>query len=158
MGTRAHIGIMNKDRSVEYIYTHWDGYPSHHAPILLENYKDEKTIRKLMKLGDLSVLAEEIGKKHPFDYSDEKSSWRETVKVTKKEKEKYDGWCRAYGRDRGEPEDEVKSKTFANEEEFWKNIQAFAYLFKDGEWFYTGYSTDEKVLPLVDWEKYEKTK
>ena len=38
MGTRARIGRINPSGSITSIYTHWDGYPSHHLPILTQYY------------------------------------------------------------------------------------------------------------------------
>jgi len=83
MSTRSNIGILNSDKSVNLIYCHWDGYPSHNGKILLKHYTTTAKVRALLKLGDISSLAPEIGFKHDFDnHSDEI--------VT------------AYGRDRGE--------------------------------------------------------
>lgn len=72
MGTRARIAVANPDGTFNSIYTHWDGYPSHHGPILLEHYNTVDAVRELIALGDLSSLDTTI----------------ET--------------CSAYGRDRGE--------------------------------------------------------
>ena len=38
MSTRARIGIVRPNGSILSIYTHSDGYISHHGPILLEHY------------------------------------------------------------------------------------------------------------------------
>jgi len=40
------------------IYTHWDGYPSHHGKILLENYDTYEKVLELIQLGGLSELHE----------------------------------------------------------------------------------------------------
>ena len=66
------------------IYTHWDGQPAHHGPILKRHYADEEAVRGLLALGDLSVLAPEPGEQQDFDSPD------------------HPCWCLAYGRDRGE--------------------------------------------------------
>lgn len=57
MGTRATI-ILLPEGSLEFysIYTHWDGYPSHHGPILLENYTTNEKVWALIQLGGLSEL------------------------------------------------------------------------------------------------------
>jgi hypothetical protein len=83
MATRSYIGVRNTNGTVDYIYCHFDGYPEHNGQILTEHYADMGKVNALLKLGDLSVLGEEIGEKHDFD---------KPIK----------GWCRAYGRDRGE--------------------------------------------------------
>jgi hypothetical protein len=86
MGTRARIAIENADGSFTSIYTHWDGYVGHHGPILFNHYSKTPLVRKLIALGDLSVLGPRIGRKHKFNSDPEG-----TV-------------CTAYGRDRGETE------------------------------------------------------
>ena len=85
MATRAAIVLKEKDGSFLSIYTHWDGYPSHHTPILNQHYSTEESVRKLMELGDLSLLdaSTDCPKGHSF---------ATPVK----------GYCIAYGRDRGE--------------------------------------------------------
>jgi len=69
------------------IYCHFDGYEEHNGRILLEYYSSREKVNKLMKLGNLSMLAEKLepeeGKPHNF------GDWQWDV-------------CLAYGRDRGE--------------------------------------------------------
>jgi hypothetical protein len=71
MGTRSNIGILEKDGTCRVIYCHWDGYPSHHAPMLLTHYADETTARELVALGNISQLNERVapnaGEAHSFD-------------------------------------------------------------------------------------------
>ena len=83
MSTRSHIGVKNTNGTVDYIYCHFDGYPEHNGKILTEHYQDMDKVNALMKLGNLSSLAEEIGEKHNFD-------------------NRVRNWCHAYGRDREE--------------------------------------------------------
>ena len=56
MSTRSLIGIKNKNNSIDYIYCHFDGYVASVGRKLIGFYKDEKTIRQLLDLGDLSTL------------------------------------------------------------------------------------------------------
>lgn len=58
MSTRSLIGIKNKNKnnSIDYIYCHHDGYVTYLGKKLIDFYKDEKTIRQLLDLGDLSSL------------------------------------------------------------------------------------------------------
>lgn len=84
MGTRSRIGILNEDASIISIYCHWDGYPAHHGPILLQHYDSEDKTRALMALGDLSSLGGELGEKHKF------------------EDRRQRNWCTAYLRDRND--------------------------------------------------------
>jgi hypothetical protein len=43
---------------LDVIYTHSDGYPSHHGKILLEHYNTDPSVNALLALGDLSILRE----------------------------------------------------------------------------------------------------
>jgi hypothetical protein len=103
MGTRSAIGIEHQNGKIEAVYCHWDGYLSNNGRILLDHYDRDKTLA-LVALGDLSSLRPEIGEKHDFD--DRSDTYR--------------GWCKFYGRDRGETE--VDSKTFNNVSDFIKNF------------------------------------
>lgn len=111
MGTRARIGIVEPDGSVTSIYTHWDGYPDHHGPILLNHYATEERVRALLALGDLSVLDEGLGEKHDFDNRPE-------------------GVCNAYGRDRGEAD--VSARRSASVDDLKKIAEEYTYLFRPG--------------------------
>jgi len=96
MATRSYIGIRNLDASVDYIYCHFDGYPSHNGAILTQHYNTYDKVKKLLELGDLSILNPEIGEKQDFD---DRSTHN-------------NNWCLAYGRDRNEPNTEVKNGDF----------------------------------------------
>lgn len=113
MATRSYIGVRNLDASVDYIYCHFDGYPDHNGKILTEHYADMDKVNALMKLGDLSVLGEQIGEKHDFN------------KRTR-------GWCLAYGRDRGESNVSVRTgdyKEMINDQ----NVD-YVYIFDGDYW------------------------
>ncbi len=60
MGTRSMIGRENEDGTVEAVYCHWDGYPSHNGRILLENYTTFEKTNKLLELGQISSLGKTI--------------------------------------------------------------------------------------------------
>jgi len=93
MATRSFIGTRNLDGTVDYIYCHFDGYPSHNGVLLTKHYADMDKVNALLKLGDLSILGEQIGEKQDFnDHSTHNKDW-----------------CLAYGRDRGEPNTSVKN-------------------------------------------------
>lgn len=125
MATRSRIGIVNPSGSITSVYCHHDGYPRHHAPILLDHYTTAAKVRALMKLGNLSVLGEQLGEKHAMD--DFKS---------------HPTWCKAYNRDRGETgEGPVRDKTL---KEFIQ--EEHHYLFKEGQWWYV----ERDSLALVD--------
>jgi hypothetical protein len=118
MGTRSRIGRINADGSITSIYTHWDGYPSHHLLILNQHYRDAARIDALLELGGLSTLAPELGEKHSFDSREQRT------------------WCTAYGRDRNDPD--WQAITSANEVDFatacsecWAD---YAYLWDGRQW------------------------
>ena len=87
MSTRALVGILLPNGNVKSIYVHNDGYPESPGvgSKLLEHWTDRKKVERLLKLGDLSVLGIDIGRKHDFD-------------------KPIRGMTTAYGRDRGEPD------------------------------------------------------
>lgn len=118
MGTRSIIGKLNKIGTVTAIYCHWDGYPEHNGRILREHYSTNERVGKLINLGNLSSLGAELGRRHNFDSRDAK----------------YDGWCRAYGRDRREKDQEAV--TYMSVEEFhnadWG--QDYTYLWDGKKW------------------------
>ncbi len=84
--TNGIIAYEWEDGSVEGVYCHWDCYPEAAGQILLDHYDLEKT-RKLMDLGGISSLGEEIeppeGAEHSYD-------------------DPFPGVTVAYHRDRGE--------------------------------------------------------
>lgn len=117
MGTRANIGIQHKNGNIRSIYTHWDGHPSHHGPILIEVYNTPEKIKELLDLGDLSSLGREIGVKHdPNNHS---------------------LGCTAYGRDREEKKSQAHILSVGGKypEDTPYGTNDYAYLFKDGVWW-----------------------
>jgi hypothetical protein len=116
MATRSYIGIRNTDDSVDYIYCHYDGYPSHNGAILTEHYSTIDKVKALLELGDLSILAPEIGEKQDFN---DRSTHN-------------NNWCLAYGRDRGEPNTKARNDKYSeviND----KGID-YAYIFDGDYW------------------------
>ena len=145
MSTRANIIRINKPGSFKYdnnnlsfkfdlIYTHSDGYPEHHGPILLEHYNTSEKVAELLGLGDLSVLGPQIGEKHDFDwaFTVDRDTWANDPRYQ---------WCRAYGRDRGE-EDACMARILNVEElrRYLKDSDTEWYYFWDeaaGRWYFT---------------------
>jgi len=115
MGTRSTIGYVDEDGFVKGIYCHWDGYPEYNGRILRDNYDTPKKILRLMKLGDLSALGPQIGKKHDFRAG-------------------TTDWCTAYKRDRGEKGTEAQ--TYKDVFEFLADDrgQDYTYLYVNGKW------------------------
>lgn len=130
MGTRSRIGIRNEDGTITSVYCHWDGYLSHNGLLLLEHWSDAKKLKKMMKLGDMSVLGEEIGTKHDFNNLDLRGNG-----------------CSFYKRDRGETD--VDAIT-TNEDDFIEAREEYTYLYepKDKQWLVSYYKTGEMFIPL----------
>lgn len=112
MATHSYIGKQNQNGTITAIYCHFDGYPSHHAPILIQHYDTEQKVDELLSLGDLSTLGEKIGDKQDFDNRE------------------Y-GQCCAYGRDRGEAG--CEARVYTNEATF-RGLEYYVYLFRDNKW------------------------
>jgi hypothetical protein len=60
MSTRSRIGIQNQDGSVNSIYCHFDGYPEGVGSTLQEHYSDRDELQKLIELGDISSLGDDL--------------------------------------------------------------------------------------------------
>lgn len=114
MSTRSTIGVERPDGSVVYVYCHYDGYPSHHVPILVGSYTTAELAEALLAPGDISSLCEAVGEKHPFE-------------------DRPDGQCNYYGRDRGETGVDARiASDFAAFNEAANND--YAYVFRAGAW------------------------
>jgi len=74
MATRSNIAIEREDGSVEMIYCHYDGYPEYNGKMLEEHYTDVDKVEKLISLGSISSLREEVepqsGSAHSFESPD----------------------------------------------------------------------------------------
>ena len=124
MATRSNIGKRLPNGEIIAIYCHWDGYPEHNGKILVEHYKDEAKIDQLLALGALSVLGPEIGHKQDFN-------------------KPVQGWCLAYGRDRGEKR--MLGTIVEDVRELTDDVD-FVYIWENGAW--TCYN-DEQVIDLA---------
>ena len=129
MATRSTIARVLKNGTVKQVYCHFDGYLDGVGKTLKENYTDTKKLDKLLKLGDLSTLGPELGRKHRFDnpykYGTAKYyAYRERNKTT------------FYARDRGETG--TMARTFKSVTEFLRNgdRQGFDYIMlADSNWY-----------------------
>ena len=119
MATRSRIAIENENGTVSSVYSHWDGYPSNNGRILMENYKDRDKVQKLIDLGSLSSLAQEVEIPEGVTHSFTSPSKGITV---------------FYGRDRGE--DNVEAKEHADRKAFLRSdVEEYGYLLTiEGEW------------------------
>jgi len=146
MGTRSRIGIDTNGVIVS-VYCHWDGYVAHNGAILAEHYDQAKT-EQLICLGDLSVLAKDIGEKHAFGAMEAEMSREEYDAL-------YDNWCLFYGRDRGEKGTEFRTAKSFNE--FLDQCEGcgaeYYYVLKNGEWLvgdtYDCTPLSKQLVPLA---------
>ena len=114
MATRSHIGILNQNGTVDYIYCHFDGYLEHNGKILNEHYNTEEQVRELIGLGDISSLGKEIGEKQDFNGPRANRDW-----------------CLVYGRDRGE--DGTEAQTIPYRDYTKEHFEEYTYLFTPGK-------------------------
>ena len=140
MATRSFIGKQNSDGSIEYIYCHWDGYPSHNGVILQNHYTAEEKVNALLGLGDLSSLGPELGEKQNFG---DRSTQR-------------DEWCLAYSRDRNDNKVATSAKKVTNMKAYFKQADCYidyVYVFNNGEWkCYNTYGKYEMEIPKKELE------
>lgn len=122
MATRSRIAIETPTGEVKSIYCHWDGYPEYNGRVLAENYTDRKKLEKLIALGDISILAEEVEPTAPHSFESPQG-----------------GVTVAYHRDRGEKLNPAR-KDKSRAHYFKSDIEEYGYLFtKEGEWVYVSY-------------------
>lgn len=129
MSTRSAIIRKVSEGQYEGVYCHFDGYLEGVGQILLDHYTDAKTVEKLIALGDLSTLAENVapakGVKHSFDA-------------------RAEGVTVAYHRDRGEEYHIVKG---ASVDDVQAKIghNGYIYVYENGEWWRW---LDGRLIPL----------
>ena len=145
MSTRCRIGIENKDGTITSIYCHHDGYPEVVGEILVNHYKTEEKIRKLLELGDMSSLGTE-----PVENL---GGWEMPKAGTADWMKAYmelhpENQCVIY-KTRGE---DCPAKTHKDIEEYQRHSRdcwgEYAYLFKNNEWFVLEY--DDAELKSVE--------
>ncbi len=117
MATRSTIGMIQEGGTIRSVYCHWDGYPEGVGAILQDYYTDPAKIERLLDIGDISSLREDIGEQHDFDSTSDVTTF--------------------YGRDRGETG--VAALVHANQLE-WLGFRKgswceYGYLWKDGAWY-----------------------
>lgn len=133
MATRSTIAIEKSNGQVEQVYCHWDGYLDNNGEILRNHYTDPAKLQRLIDLGDLSCLGEDIGEKHQFA-----------------DAAMYNG-CTFYGRDRGETG--VGKRIYEDFSTYKSQAQFEEYnyiLRKDGVWLVEYYATKGRHILLED--------
>ena len=96
MATRSSIHSFDGE-TLTSVYCHWDGYPSHHAPILLEHINTPEKVNELLGFGSISSLEKNTipTEEHSFEHP------QKDVTIF-------------YGRDRGESYHEANVTTIVN--------------------------------------------
>lgn len=115
MSTRSTIAVKTSN-GVDIIYCHFDGYPQHHLPILKAYYNTPEKVKELIALGNLSSLdaSPTCPKGHTFNNA-------------------IEGYCVAYGRDRGERGQEAKHYT-TWADAMKEQQQEYNYIFTENGW------------------------
>ena len=129
MSTRSRIGIKNNDDTFTSVYVHFDGYLSHHGPILLTYYTTEEKVRELLAPGDMSRLGERVEPLGPHDFDRPER-----------------GTCVYYGRDRGE--NDVDALTSPDKESIMAEEWGYCFDPETGTWEYNDHG--DGWLPLTD--------
>jgi hypothetical protein len=142
VSTRSRIGIQRDNGTVRSIYCHFDGYESGVGATLLEHYTNEKKIRSLIALGDLSYLGPELGEDVGPDRFDKRYQKDAVIP------EEWENWTMAYRRDRGEKNVNAITHPADRWPDSW---QEYEYLWRNGSWYYrdTYSDTPKEWAPLT---------
>ena len=66
MSTRSYIAKKQPDETFKAVYCHFDGYPEGVGQTLVDSFTDENKVDKLLKLGSLSYLRDDIETQNNF--------------------------------------------------------------------------------------------
>src|SRR5574344_1490534 len=121
MSTRSYICKEHDDGTYTGVYCHSDGYLTYNGAMLLDHYSSRERVEKLISLGNMSCLNENIeldpSLPHSFD-------------------ERQDGVTVFYGRDRGEEKQEAALVSLEDIDSPSSWIE-YCYVFgKDNKWRY----------------------
>ena len=128
MSTRSTISTMINGKCVG-VYAHWDGYPSHRIPLLLNHYNSQEGAESIVALGSISSLRERIAPNEDENHSFDSPVGDVTI---------------AYHRDRGEDFEQIKGKN----KNAYTQMEEFAYHFESGEWWY-----NDNHYTTIEWKK-----
>ena len=127
MGTRSHIGLVDENKNVKFIYCHWDGYPNYNGLLLNKFYKDENKIKDLLAMGDISSLGANTIAKEVWVTMSQEEQGEHNEEGFRIHTLSYDNW-----------RDEVCPARQCTLEEFVKQDGdswiAYKYYFEDGVW------------------------
>lgn len=124
---------------VKSIYCHWDGYVDGVGLMLVNHYRDPTKVAELMSLGNLSVLDMWVTPStsyHTFNRPDK-------------------GVCVAYGRDRGEEDQQASSSIEDSVEDLVASMRRmcskYVYVYLDEEWYMLDGNGDlRKVVDVLN--------
>ena len=134
MGTSGTVGMKHDDGTVDRIYVNFDSFPNQLGEVLRKHYTDPRKVRRLMALGDCSSIDAELEPPSGMAHSWQHPFPNVTV---------------AYHRDRGEPWEDVQTRTDSDEETYWNSLTGyFGYLYKDGEWWWMKNNMDATPAKL----------
>lgn len=142
MSTSSLIGkVLDDSGKVECIYCHSDGWVEEPGVgyILKTFYKNPKSVDKLMKLGDLSILGEIP--------EDDPNLWQNSENSNK---------CRTY---KGRGDKDWQSQIYRNPKEAVENVgQSYNYFYIDGKWYCVAKYHFKGILDLETGEVIDKEK
>lgn len=134
MSTRSVVGKYIGENKYKVIYVHFDGYLSGVGKILYGYYANEHKVDDLLELGDLSSIDRDVGSVHSYDNP-------------------INGWCVAYGRDRGE--DDCNATIIQGSIDVLNSYAhgrwgEYLYVFKDNKWYWNRCSGELMELTAND--------
>lgn len=145
MATRSTIAMKTPEGKIRAIYCHWDGYLDYNGKVLMNFYTDPAKVLKLINLGDISSLKEQIGEKHSFDRHYDQPELEDM----------FANWTLAYHRDRGEDWSSVAPCTYETAKDWVTEFDMgteYAYLFDGKDWLvHSMGNMDSNGFPIFDY-------
>lgn len=132
MSTSASIALLYKDGTIESVYCHWDGYPTHTGELLQQFYTTEVEVESLLAHGNISSLGMSIGNRHNFNERVQRHPTWGPEQTT------------FYGRDRGEV-GQLSRRSRDIGSWLQKHGQEYNYLFVDGRWLVSRWDDQEPM-------------
>ena len=117
MGTRSFIGIEGENGKIKSIFCRLNGFVSHNGKILHSNYNSEYFVQKLINMGDIHYLEENL-KSVVSDFDPKKNGinrnkWCNCKPLTHKDQNSYIKYAKS-------------------------SMAAYLYLFTNNEWMVMG--------------------
>ena len=134
MATRSTIALEYANGQIDQVYCHWDGYLDHNGKILQSHYTDPFKVQKLMDLGPMSSLRDEV-----FPDPDDEHSFDKPQKNV----------CVFYSRDRNDHD--MGSNRFADFHDYKKHgqFEEYDYILRtDGQWYVSDHGGEFKLLAI----------